>query len=301
MSAELREVFLSETRKTNCEEPHGLVMFVKRNYKFTTNYCPRITSYPVDNSEVQVLEAKLTVRKDYRYHLVFGFDPPKELDEVLLRFESIYHISDHPLPFRVGQSISMKIQAPDQNESLNRLFWGRTNDEDERLMKLATEMATLQQGQKPHVGAVLVANDNIITANKSHLKRNEKYGANIHAERYAIKQAEEMGVNLYGSTLYTTLEPCLTEHRNIEGCAELIASKGISRVVVGSIDNFGPKGRGIDLLLSRGVKCHIPKMSGKLQCTLKNLRGNHNTFNIEEYLSHIPRKSKNRQKSPDFV
>jgi dCMP deaminase len=45
-----------------------------------------------------------------------------------------------------------------------------------------------------------------------------------HAEANAVAQAARAGIQIQGSTLYTTLSPCFT-------CAKLLASAGIKRVV----------------------------------------------------------------------
>lgn len=57
----------------------------------------------------------------------------------------------------------------------------------------------------------------------------------VHAEANAVAFAAKHGVALAGSTLYTTLSPCLK-------CAQLIINAGIVRVVIGKVyrDHSGP-------------------------------------------------------------
>ena len=46
----------------------------------------------------------------------------------------------------------------------------------------------------------------------------------LHAEQNALIQAARYGISLDGSTVYTTLEPCIT-------CAKMLVNAGIKRVV----------------------------------------------------------------------
>ena len=46
----------------------------------------------------------------------------------------------------------------------------------------------------------------------------------LHAEQNALIQAARYGISLDGSTVYTTLEPCVT-------CAKMLVNAGIKRVV----------------------------------------------------------------------
>jgi diaminohydroxyphosphoribosylaminopyrimidine deaminase / 5-amino-6-(5-phosphoribosylamino)uracil reductase len=79
------------------------------------------------------------------------------------------------------------------------------------------------------VGAVLVAKGDVVAV--------EAKGAK-HAERAAIEQARAQGIDLRGSTLYTTLEPCVEGHaaQTTESCAALISSVGIGTVFIGRYD-----------------------------------------------------------------
>ena len=58
----------------------------------------------------------------------------------------------------------------------------------------------------------------------------------VHAEQNAIAQAARYGIGLEGSTIYCTMEPCMT-------CAMLIVSVGATRVVAAHQYHAGAKSR----------------------------------------------------------
>jgi diaminohydroxyphosphoribosylaminopyrimidine deaminase/5-amino-6-(5-phosphoribosylamino)uracil reductase len=93
---------------------------------------------------------------------------------------------------------------------------------DQDLMKIAIE-EHLKCTDFPRVGAVIAKTGIILSTGF----RGEEKGT--HAERVAIKKltSEE----LEGSTLYTTLEPCIQvlENQQIESCADLIVKSGITK------------------------------------------------------------------------
>lgn len=68
----------------------------------------------------------------------------------------------------------------------------------------------------------------------------------VHAEVNAIAFAAREGIRTEGSTLRTTVSPCLS-------CAKLIINAGISEVV--SLERYRDRS-GQDLLESAGVKCY---------------------------------------------
>ena len=119
---------------------------------------------------------------------------------------------------------------------------------DARFMELAHTIANwascYQENRK--IGAVIVKNKRILTTGyngapagvKSCVERGEclrkKLGIPsgtrhemcyaVHAEQNAIIQAAKLGVNIDGSTLYCTHQPCIL-------CAKMIVNAGIVRVV----------------------------------------------------------------------
>lgn len=95
------------------------------------------------------------------------------------------------------------------------------------------ELAILEMEKSPghtKVGAVLVVDDQVVATGFR--------TAGSHAERAAIEQAKEAGVNLSRAVLYTTLEPCvqMREAQAKTCCSDLIAAEGIRRVFIGHSD-----------------------------------------------------------------
>ena len=75
----------------------------------------------------------------------------------------------------------------------------------EQFMLRAIELAQKGKGftnPNPLVGAVIVKDGQVIAEGYHH-----KYGE-LHAERDALKNARENGVDVTGAELYVTLEPC---------------------------------------------------------------------------------------------
>ncbi|WP_413738383.1 deaminase [Shewanella sp. BJSY2023SW001] len=99
-------------------------------------------------------------------------------------------------------------------------------------MKLAIE-EHLKCKEFPRVGAVIAKSGEVLSTGY----RGEEKG--VHAERIAIRKltCEEV----QGSTVYTTLEPCveLNDGQEIEPCAQLLINSGVSEVVIGVLDPNG--------------------------------------------------------------
>lgn len=100
------------------------------------------------------------------------------------------------------------------------------------LMKIAVE-EHLKCSEFPRVGAVIAKNGKILSTGH----RGEAKG--IHAERVTIQKLNRE--ELEGSTIYTTLEPCVELHsdQELESCADLIVSVGIKDVFIGVLDPNG--------------------------------------------------------------
>lgn len=112
---------------------------------------------------------------------------------------------------------------------------------DEIFMNLAIDLAKRSHCVKAQVGAVLAKDTRIISIGyngppagthncdeewpESGCPRDSKNSCSLalHAEENAILYAVRNGALLEGSTLYTTLSPCIS-------CARLIFSSGIKRV-----------------------------------------------------------------------
>jgi len=70
----------------------------------------------------------------------------------------------------------------------------------------------------------------------------------VHAEQNAIAQAARYGIALEGSTIYCTMEPCMT-------CAMLIVSVGATRVVAAHRYHAGANSR--ELLADASVELAV--------------------------------------------
>jgi len=101
--------------------------------------------------------------------------------------------------------------------------------DDIKFMKRALTLAKKGAGHvnpNPLVGAVIVKNGEIIGEGY-----HEQYGK-AHAEVNAFNSCT---VSPKGATMYVTLEPC-SHHGKTPPCADAVVANGISRLVVGSID-----------------------------------------------------------------
>jgi tRNA(adenine34) deaminase len=103
-------------------------------------------------------------------------------------------------------------------------------ENDEKWMRLALEEASLARtaGEVP-VGAVIIRGEELLA--KAHNSPIALSDPSAHAELLAIRRASA-GIGNYrlaGTTLYTTLEPCLM-------CAGAILQSRIERLVFGAAD-----------------------------------------------------------------
>lgn len=120
---------------------------------------------------------------------------------------------------------------------------------DAGYLDLAARLALRAAGDvepNPTVGAVIVRDGQVIA-----MGHHRRFGG-AHAEREAIADASRRGVEVRGSTLYCTLEPC-THHGKTPPCVDAILAAGISRVVIAHADPSLQAKGGADLLRSRGV------------------------------------------------
>jgi diaminohydroxyphosphoribosylaminopyrimidine deaminase/5-amino-6-(5-phosphoribosylamino)uracil reductase len=122
----------------------------------------------------------------------------------------------------------------------------RQKEQDEKFMKIALKLSERGMGRtepNPMVGAVVVKNGKILSSG--------------YHQAYGLKHAEAMAlenVQVPGTTLYLTLEPCC-HFGKTPPCSELIIAKKVSRVVMAMGDpNPLVNGRGCERLKSQGVK-----------------------------------------------
>lgn len=113
---------------------------------------------------------------------------------------------------------------------------------DQEFLKLAREEAenSLTLDGLP-TGSVLVIGNNII--GKGHNQRVQKGDPTAHGTIECLRNAGRQR-SYKGSTLYTTLSPCMM-------CAGAIIQFGISRVIIGENKTFGGNE---ELLRSKGVE-----------------------------------------------
>jgi diaminohydroxyphosphoribosylaminopyrimidine deaminase / 5-amino-6-(5-phosphoribosylamino)uracil reductase len=122
---------------------------------------------------------------------------------------------------------------------------------DERFMKEAIALA--RKGERwvspnPMVGAVVVRGGRVIARGY-----HRKFGG-PHAEVDALRGLDQ---DLIDATLYVNLEPCC-HHGKTPPCTELILSRRVGRVVVGSLDpNPQVGGRGIQRLREGGLTVQV--------------------------------------------
>lgn len=117
---------------------------------------------------------------------------------------------------------------------------------DKRFLKLTKEVATWSScfKEQRHVGAVIVKDRRVVATGYNGapagietckdrgychkatcgIDRGTCNCYAVHAEQNAILQAAKLGINIEGTTLYCTHEPC-------DVCAKLIINSGIKRVV----------------------------------------------------------------------
>lgn len=118
---------------------------------------------------------------------------------------------------------------------------------DQYYMRKALALAKCGEGKvnpNPMVGAVIVKHNKII-GEGYHMA----YGQ-AHAEVNAFKNCSESAEE---ATLYVTLEPC-SHYGKTPPCVELVISKKVSRVVIGSLDpNPLVAGQGIKKLEEAGI------------------------------------------------
>ncbi|MDI6803924.1 MAG: bifunctional diaminohydroxyphosphoribosylaminopyrimidine deaminase/5-amino-6-(5-phosphoribosylamino)uracil reductase RibD [Bacteroidota bacterium] len=135
------------------------------------------------------------------------------------------------------------------------------NAEDEKYLQECFKLAQKGAGYvspNPLVGCVIVKDGKIIG------RGYHKQFSKAHAEVNAFKQAKN---SVKGATLYVNLEPC-SYFGKTPPCSDLIISKGIKRVVVGTRDpNPLVNGDGIRKLRKSGIQV----VEGLLESEAKQL------------------------------
>lgn len=139
-----------------------------------------------------------------------------------------------------------KARAPQPTKRITR---------DEMLMEVAHVVAKRGTCSRLQVGAVFALEGRILVAGYNGAPRgmdhcthepDSQEGCTVaeHAERNAIYWAASQGVNLGGSELFVTHQPCYD-------CARGIVALGVRRVVFATPYR---KPQGLELMLSRGIE-----------------------------------------------
>lgn len=137
--------------------------------------------------------------------------------------------------------------------SNNNLKYNSYNPQ-EKFMRLAISQAKKAGAwthPNPQVGAVIVSSvksgEKILALGYHH-----NYG-NLHAERDALKNAFDNGIDVKDGTIYVTLEPCCHFGKQ-PPCTQAIIESGIKNVVIGSRDpNPLVNGKGVKILEDAGI------------------------------------------------
>jgi len=125
-----------------------------------------------------------------------------------------------------------------------------------RALKLASRSAH-SADPNPHVGCVIVKGDKVLGQG-----RTQKVGG-PHAEREALKNAQEQGYDVAGATAYVTLEPCAHFGRT-SPCADALIDAKIAEVVIATRDpNPQVSGGGILKLEQANIKVKLGLYDGK--------------------------------------
>jgi diaminohydroxyphosphoribosylaminopyrimidine deaminase/5-amino-6-(5-phosphoribosylamino)uracil reductase len=104
------------------------------------------------------------------------------------------------------------------------------------------------RGANPLVGAAVIAADGTRLVTGYH-----RGAGTAHAEADAIAQAQAAGLDLSGTTMVVTLEPC--NHRGRTGpCAQAIIDAGVADVVYAVDDPHDPAAGGAATLRAAGVR-----------------------------------------------
>jgi len=177
-------------------------------------------------------------------------------------------------------------------------------------MKQAINIArTGPQKSNPYVGALIVKDGEVVMASGKvsvpmTLKRNSV--ENRHAERAVIEMCNNKGIDLRGTTMYVTLEPCMPLKRSVASCTELIVKNGIAKVVFGLQDSPTFNGQSVEYLRLNDVIAQQIAMDPKLLKELTKTRGKafrqkrfkqdpHHNDDDDQDKRHLKRKTKTKR------
>ncbi|MCL4220592.1 MAG: bifunctional diaminohydroxyphosphoribosylaminopyrimidine deaminase/5-amino-6-(5-phosphoribosylamino)uracil reductase RibD [Phycisphaerales bacterium] len=120
---------------------------------------------------------------------------------------------------------------------------------DKAMLDLAARVALRGMGYvepNPMVGAVIVRDGRVIG-----LGHHRRFG-DLHAERDALKNCRERGLDARGATIYVTLEPCRHFGKQ-PPCTDALIEAGIAQVVYAVDDPHETSGGGSGVLRAAGI------------------------------------------------
>jgi diaminohydroxyphosphoribosylaminopyrimidine deaminase / 5-amino-6-(5-phosphoribosylamino)uracil reductase len=124
---------------------------------------------------------------------------------------------------------------------------------DQRLLREAIALSRNAPASNTafSVGSVIAGADGTVLTTGYSRERS----AQSHAEQVAIEKALELQVDLHGSTLYTSLEPCSVRGSGLRACTARILEAGIPRVVFAMREpSVFVDGQGAEVLADGGVE-----------------------------------------------
>jgi len=137
------------------------------------------------------------------------------------------------------------------------------------IMQIALDEAKKGAGlvsPNPLVGAVLTKNNKIVA------KGFHGEDGKLHAERVVVLKAKKKKINLDGSILYVTLEPCC-HYGKTPPCTDILIQSGIKKVFIAQLDpNPLVRGKGIEILKKNGIECELSIMEEKAKYQIRFYR-----------------------------
>ena len=127
---------------------------------------------------------------------------------------------------------------------------------DELYMRRCLQLASYGRNlsrPNPMVGCVIVSDEGRILGEGYHVRCGEGH-AEVNAFASVAPEDEPL---LAAATVYVSLEPC-AHFGKTPPCCDLIVSKGVRRVVVGTVDPFAKvQGRGIERIRQAGISVSV--------------------------------------------
>ncbi len=144
-------------------------------------------------------------------------------------------------------------------------------NQEQTYMQRALMLAMRGRGEvspNPRVGAVIVSDDDQLLGEGYH-----QHFGDPHAEVMALQSCKDMDIT--GSTMYVTLEPCCTTGKT-PPCVDAIIPSGIRKVVVATKDpDPRVSGKGVDILRRAGIEVEVGMLGSKARYTNRGFFSHH--------------------------